>query len=133
MRATRIEALNERDRIPLVVRGRFERTFFGLGLFAAVALLLYGTYLLAESIGDPLEASGTTVLIAGFMLALASFVITFLIWPRRKMALARDDEDLDQVPEYIKSPVLTVYGDSAQNRIEAKQALGTEKDLPGPM
>jgi len=133
MRATRIEVLNERDRVPLVVHGRIERTFLGLGLFVAAVLLLCGAYLLMEAIRDPLEASGTTVLTAGFMLALASFVITFLIWPRRKMALARDDEDLDQVPEYIKSSVLTVYGESAQNRIEAKQALGTEKDLPGPM
>lgn len=40
MRTMKTEVLTQNDRVPLVVRSRFERTFFGLGLFAAVALFL---------------------------------------------------------------------------------------------
>jgi len=50
MRTTRMELVNGRDRIPLVVRARFEKTFFGLGAFAGVVLLLGGGYLMTEAL-----------------------------------------------------------------------------------
>jgi hypothetical protein len=109
MRAARIEMQKERNRIPLVVRARFERTFFGLGLFASTTLLLCAAYLLTEAMRDPLEASELAVLIAGFALALASSLITYLSWPRSRMALAR------------------------QHRQEVERMLGNRKYLLGPM
>jgi hypothetical protein len=42
MRLTRIAGLNSRRGVPLVVRERFESTFFGLGAFAGLALLFGG-------------------------------------------------------------------------------------------
>src|SRR5208282_758603 len=104
MRVTKIEVLHGHERIPLVLRGRFERTFFGLGLFAAVNLFLLGVYLLTVVIRDPLKANETTVIAAGFALALASFLIAYLVWPRCKAALAKHEES-DQDPEYLNGPV----------------------------
>jgi hypothetical protein len=132
MRATKIEVLHGHGRMPLVMRGRFERTFFGLGLFAAINLFLWGIYLLTEVIRDPLKANETAVIAAGFALALASFLIVYLVWPRGRSALARHDE-FDRDPEYSKGPVLTVYGEGVQNRLEAKRGSGEEENLPGPM
>ena len=132
MRATRIEILNERNRMPLVLRARFERTFFGLGLFAAINLFLCGTYLLMKALYDPLESTDTSVLVAGFMLALASFLITYLIWPRGRSALARHD-DSDPRPAYPKDPLFTVEAEAVQARLEARRGLGDAKSMPGPM
>lgn len=71
---------------------RFEWTFFGLDLFAAINLFLCGAYLLAEAIRDPLEASEAGVIAAGFTLALASFLLTYLVWPRAKYVFGRDPD-----------------------------------------
>lgn len=132
MRTERIEMLNGRDRVPLVVRSRFERTFFGLGLFAAVNLFLWGAYLLTEAIRDPLRATGIAVLVAGFFLALASFLMAFLLWPKGRRALARDEEPDDDF-DCTSGPVLTVYGQTVQDQPKAKLALREGKNLPGPM
>lgn len=132
MRTMRMEVLTEQDREPLVVRSRFERTFFGLGLFAAVTLFLWGAYLLTEAIRNPLRATGVAVLVAGFMLALASFLMAFLVWPRGRRALARD-EDPDEDFEYTRGPVLSVYGVAVQERLDAKQVLQEGRNLLRPM
>jgi hypothetical protein len=132
MHATRIEVLHGRDRVPLVLRGRFERTFFGIVLFAAVNLFLYGVYLLKEALRNPLGATELSVVVAGFALALAAFLLGYLLWPRVKSVLGRD-EDFGPEEEQRMGPVLTVYGEAVQNRLEAEQALGEENDLPGPM
>ena len=92
MRAMRIEVLHGNGKVPLVVRGRVEKTFLGLGLFAAVNLFLCGAYLLMEMIREPLAATEVTVLVAGFTLSLASFIITFLVFPRHKSALAKHEK-----------------------------------------
>lgn len=57
--------------VPLVVRARFERTFWGLVTFAGLILLLGGRYLMIEALLDPLGASDMAVLTAGLALALA--------------------------------------------------------------
>jgi hypothetical protein len=132
MRAARIEIQRERNKIPLVVRGRFERTFFGLGLFASTTLFLCGAYLLTEAMRDPLEASELAVLIAGFALALASFLITYLTWPRSRMALARHEE-AGGLARRWKRPVITVYGEAVERRQEVEQMSGNRKHLPGPI
>jgi hypothetical protein len=89
MRAIRVELLHQRERVPLVIRARFERTYFGVGSFAGVVLLLGGLYLLRAAFQDPFGAANVRVLVAGFALALASFLLVYLVWPRGKMALAR--------------------------------------------
>jgi membrane protein implicated in regulation of membrane protease activity len=133
MRATRLEVLHERD-VPLVVRARFERTFFGLGASAALILLLGGGYLMMEALLDPLGASDMEVLTAGLALALSSFLLVYLVWPRRKRELERD-EQLEAAEENRERPVLTVYlyNDAVQRRIAATRDLGERKNLPGPM
>src|SRR5271169_3690919 len=132
MRAASIEMQKERNRIPLVVRARFERTFFGLGLFASTTLFLCGAYLLTEAMRDPLAASELAVLIAGFALALASFLITYLTWPQSRMTLARHEE-AGGLARRWKGPVLTLYGEAVEHREEGEQMLGNRKHLPGPM
>jgi hypothetical protein len=132
MQSTRIEMVKERDKIPLVVRARFEKTFFGLGLFAAATLFLCGAYLLMEAIRDPLAASELAVLAAGFSLALASFLITYIAWPRGRLALARQ-EDGEGGVERRRDAARTVYGEAVQNRLEAKRILVERRHLPGPM
>lgn len=132
MHDTKIQVVHHHGRIPLALRGRFERIFLGLGLFAAGPLFLCGVYLLTEAIRDPLGASETSVIAAGFTLALASFLIIFLLWPRGGPAKA-DREDLEGLPEEWDGPVLTVYGRAVQNRMDAERMLGEEKKLPGPM
>jgi hypothetical protein len=70
------------------------------------------------------------VLAAGFALALSSFLLVYLLCPRRRIELARQE---DGILDEGKSPVLTVYGETVQNRLVAKQVLGAGKNLPGPM
>lgn len=132
MRSTRIGVLHGRNEIPLVVRARFEKTFWGLGAFAGMVLLLGGAYLMREALMDPLGASDVGVLTAGLALALSSFLLVYLVRPKGRMELARHEPDGSD-EEMGKGPALTVYGEAVQNRAVAKQALGEEKNLPGPM
>jgi hypothetical protein len=132
MRATRIEVLHGRE-VPLVVRARFERTFFGLGAFAGLVLLLGGGYLMMEALLDPLGASDMAVLTAGLALALSSFLLVYLVWPRRKMELARR-EQFDAAEEKWRPVVnITMYQEGATGRMLVKRELDVRKDLPGPM
>jgi len=132
MRTTRAGSLHDQDRIPLVIRARFERTFFGLGLFAAVILLLCGGYLMVEALVDPLDASEAGVLAAGFTLALSSFLLVYIAWPRGRLQMAKRERRL-RLEEKWAGPDLTVYGEAVHGHMEAKGALGDRKDLPGPM
>jgi len=132
MGATRIAGVHGREIIPLVVRARIENTFFGLGMFAGGTLFLTGAYLLTHAIRDPMKASEVSVLAAGFVLALGSFLITYVVWPRSGLELARN-EDFEGIPEYWKGPVRAVYGEAVQTKLEAKRVLVEGKNLPGPM
>jgi type VI protein secretion system component VasK len=118
--------------VPLVLRARFERTFFGLGAFAGLLLMLGGLYLMAEALLDPFGASDVRVLAAGTALSLSSFLLVYLMWPRRKLALARR-EPPPQAPRQRKRPPFTAYGEAMRTRAAAKQALVVRKNLPGPM
>jgi hypothetical protein len=128
---TRVEVLHDRREIPLVVRARFERTFFGWGAFAAVFLLLVRGYLMAEAMIDPIGAPDMGVLAAGFALALSSFLLVYFVWPKGKLELAKRESAHEE--EAWTNPVLTVYGDAVHTRVIAKKALGEHKSLPGPM
>jgi hypothetical protein len=136
MRATRIErieVLHGRE-VPLVVRARFERTFLGLGAFAGLVLFLGGGYLMMEVLLDPLGASDMAVLAGGLALALSSFLLVYLVWPRRRMELARR-EQFEAAEENWKRPVVTItmYDEGAPGRMLVKSGLGARKNLPGPM
>jgi hypothetical protein len=132
MRAIRVELLHQRERVPLVIRARFERTFFGVGSFAGVVLLLGGLYLLRAAFQDPFGAADVRVLVAGFALALASFLLVYLVWPRGKMALARRERRFHALEKW-DGPVLNVYGEGAQNPVAEEEALHLRKELPGPV
>src|SRR5215475_1950922 len=92
MRVVRIEIIQRQSNAPLVLRARFERTFFGLGLCIAGVLLAGGAYLLADAIREPLETSEATVLVAGVALALGAFAILYLVWPSGHLAIAHRSE-----------------------------------------
>jgi len=131
MRAVRIEVVHEPDKMPLVLRARFERIFLGLGLFLAGVLLAGGTYLLDDAIREPLEASGMSVVVAGLALSLGAFAIVYLVWPRRHVAIAR--RRFERFDDEWENYALTAFGESVQNRLEARQAPEDHSDLPGPM
>jgi len=118
-----------RHRVPLVLRARFAWTFFGLGLFAAVNLFLFGAYLLSVAIRDPLEASPTVIVTAGFMLALATFLLVYLVSPRVKAAFGKPSE-FARHQRTFAGPVLTVYGEALRSQIEAEHALTLAKQIP---
>ena len=130
MRAGRIEVLHAQHSEPLVVRARIEKSFLGLGLFSAITILLYGIYLLTKALLNPLQATEITVLGAGFTISLATFAITYILWPRSRSALAREE---DASHERSDGPVLTVLNDGRHIRVQTRQALAERRNLPGPM
>ena len=113
------------------VRGRLERTFFGLGLFAAINFFLCGAYPMREAIVDPLGATDVAVMVAGFALALASFALVFLVWPRTKEVLPRHTCYRESVCP--SGPVLNVYGESVPDGRHGKHARREAKTLPAPV
>jgi hypothetical protein len=60
VKTTRIDELIASQEMPLVVRARFARTFFGLVLFTTVVLMLGGIYLFTEVMLEPLKADDTS-------------------------------------------------------------------------
>lgn len=132
MKARRVELVHGRDKLPLVVRARFETTFFGIGTFLAVVLLFTGGYLLAETFLNPLGASDMGLIAAGFVLALSSFLLVYLVRPRAKLELGRREQAVKDA-EALPGSRLTVYGETVQKHIAAQQTLGKAKTLPGPM
>ena len=112
MALSRIEVMHARSNMPLVERGRTERTFMRLGAFAATVLLLGGGYLMTEALLNPLSASDVGVLTAGFALALASFLSVYLLSPRRIETAMREKNAGDE--EKWNKPVLTIYGETVQ-------------------
>lgn len=75
--------------------------------------VICGVYLLADVIREPLEASETVILTGGFTLAFASFLLTYLVWPRatdfRKRAASRQWHT-------FRRPVLRAYHEGAHAR-----------------
>jgi len=130
VRRLRIELVPARRSVPLVIRARFERTFLGLGAFAGLVLFVGGAYLMDEVLRNPLGASDTGILAAGFVLALASFLLIYLVWPHGAMALARRERP-SHAGRKPEGPVLTLYGETLQKRLEAGRALGAEQQAAG--
>lgn len=97
--------MHARSNMPLVERGQTEKTFFGLRVFAATALLLGAAYLMVEAL---LSASDVGALTAGFALALATFLSVYLLSPNRRIEnrdagkeRARPREIECTVPDYV--------------------------------
>ena len=130
MRAARMETDFGHGRIPLVVKGSLPRTFLGMGLFMGVNLFLFRIYLLREAIREPLAADQVTVIGAGVFLALAVFLLLFLVRFKWRSALAEPDEEgVDHTFEMS----LTAYEEAIHARTKAQLALRERRNLPGPM
>jgi hypothetical protein len=57
---------------------------------------------------------------------LGGFLITFLLWPRIRLAVAKN-ENGEEESEDRPEPVSTVYGEATQNnRMEARRMLDEE-------
>jgi len=132
MSTPRTDVLHSRHETPLVVRGGLEKSFRGLGVFAGVVLMLGGSYLVLSPFWDPLSTSDMAVLTGSFSLALACFLLVFVLFPRRSLELAKRERDARE-RQATESRILTVFGETVQNRMVAKQALHDGKNLPGPM
>ena len=63
--------------------------FLGLVLFTTVVLMLNGIYLFTEVMLEPLKTDDTSIIASGFILALGGTLMTFLIRPGKKEALAK--------------------------------------------
>jgi hypothetical protein len=104
-------------------------TFLGLGVFVEAGLLFLGSYLLAQTILQPLQAGTLTILGAGLFLALASVLLFYLLWPGNAKSISRRDESGEASREIL----LTPYGNTIQGQQDAQWMLKKEGDLPGPM
>jgi hypothetical protein len=130
MRAARMESTFSPRRLPLAVKGSLAKTFWGPGIFIVVNLSLFGIYLVTEAIREPLAADQATVIGAGVSLALAAFILLFLMRFKWRAARAKHEaEDEDQSFEMS----LTAYDELLHTRMEAELALKAGRNLPGPM
>ncbi len=128
-----METVCERDKTPLVVRGSLLRTFRTIGLVMQISLFFCGTSLLVNVIKRPLEADPFSVIGAGVMLALASTLLFYMVWPLRREAMAQREYPAGKV-ERLPDSILTAYGEAMQTRKRAERALlENAEDLPGPM
>lgn len=118
-----------RQRTPLVVKASLPHTFLGLGVFVEIGLLFFGSYLLAQTILQPLQAGTATILGAGLFLALASVLLFYLLWPGKGKSISRREEAAEASREIL----LTPYGNGIQGHPDAQWILKKERELPGPM
>jgi predicted cation transporter len=116
---------------PLVVRASLPRTFLGLGIFVVGCLVFTGMYLLSEALKRPLEARQEAVITAGVLLALATILLFYLVRPKRRDALASEEERGVELSSLESQ--LTLFGESVQARQRAEQDLEQADQLPGPM
>jgi len=88
MREIHVDRAALRGRTPLVVRGSLPRVFLTMGLFLEVTLLFCGSYLLADSILQPLDAGTFSVVGGRSCLGLATVLLFYLAWPSRRGSMA---------------------------------------------
>jgi hypothetical protein len=118
-----------KQRTPLVVKASLPHTFLGLGVFVEVALLFFGSYLLAQTVLQPLEAGTATILGAGLFLALASVLLFYLLWPGQAKSISRREEPSETSGEIL----LTPYGNGIHGQPDAQWMLKKKGELSGPM
>ena len=132
MRIMRMETVCERDKTPLVVRGSLPRTFRTLALVTEISLVFCGAYLLINVIERPLEADQPSVIGAGVMLALASTLLFYMVWPLRREAMAQRETRRSTDINPLES-ILTTYGETIARQRAQQALLEDAEDLPGPM
>jgi hypothetical protein len=118
-----------RRHTPLVVKASLPHTFLGLGVFVEAGLLFLGSYLLAQTILQPLQAGTLTILGAGLFLALASVLLFYLLWPGNTKSISRRNEPGEAPGEIL----LTPYGNALQGQQDTQWIRKKEGNLPGPM
>jgi len=101
MREIHVDRAALRGRTPLVVRGSLPRVFLTLGLFLEVTLLFCGSYLLADSILQPLDAGTFSVVGGGSCLGLATVLLFYLAWPWKRRSMLRREESAVRAAEPI--------------------------------
>lgn len=114
------------------MRTRFARAFFGLVWFTTVALMLGGICLFTEVMLEPLKAADTSIIASGFTLALGGTLMTFLIRPGKREALAKPEKE-NAGHELFRRPLRSIHGTRMPARKRAEPALVGPRKLPGPM
>jgi hypothetical protein len=100
--------------------------------FLRQSLFCCGAYLLTEGISDPPDplASGTVIVTAGFILSLASFLLTYLVWQRGKAVFIRS-EQFNWQREVFGGPVVNAYRFVRKTRPETRWRLAeSESQFP---
>lgn len=69
--------------MPLIIRGGLSRTFGSLAGFAALGLLSWGIYLLADAFAHPVDAEAAGVIVAAFAIAIAMLLFVFVFKQKR--------------------------------------------------
>lgn len=104
MREIHVGRAAVRGRTPLVVRGSLPRVFLTMGLFLEVTLLFCGSYLLADSILQPLDAGTFSIVGGGSCLGLATVLLFYLASPWKKKLMSHRDRKAIRTVEAILSP-----------------------------
>lgn len=73
----------------LVVRGGLARTFGSLASFLALSFLGAGIYILADAFANPVDAQAVALIVAAFVIALASIILFYLFKPRSSRGSGR--------------------------------------------
>jgi hypothetical protein len=132
MGTARMVVSEEREKTPLFVRASTPRTFLGLGTFVGIGLLFCGSYLLIDALASPLESNQVAVLAAAFMLALAIFLLFYLLQPMRRTALAQRSR-IRKAGSEKRGTLGWILASMRRARVSNPHLLDEKRDLPGPM
>ena len=121
-----------REQTPLFVRASMPRTFLGLGTFVEIGLLFCGSYLLIDSVTSPLASNQVAILAAAFMLALAIFLLLYLLQPTGRAALAQRGKSRKTAGEK-HATFASIVASIGHARASTPHLLHEKRDLPGPM
>jgi hypothetical protein len=132
MEVAKAELRAERNRSSLLVRASVPRTFLGLGTFVEVGLLFCGSYLLIDAIASPLESNQAAVLAAALMLALAIFLLFYLLQPMRYTTLAQRGR-IRKAGREKRGTLAAIVASVVHARVSNPHLLHEKRDLPGPM
>jgi len=121
MREIHVDRAALRGRTPLVVRGSLPRVFLTLGLFLEVTLLFCGSYLLADSILQPLDAGTFSVVGGGSCLGLATVLLFYLAWPWKRRSMLRREESAVRASEPIPAKFEVVQTQRQPNWVTEKK------------
>jgi hypothetical protein len=124
-----VETFGRGNKTPLVVRGSLPRVFLGLGVFVEASLLFCGSYLLADAILQPLDAGTFSVVGGGAFLALATVLLFFLAWPRKRGSISRREKHSLRPSE---APLIK-YEEAVQTRSQHGWAGEKKEGLLRPM